>query len=448
MADLLSIGASGVRTYQTALSTVSENIANVGNSSYARRSVDVREVAAPTKLVTAANALNGYGSIAAGVNRASDMFKSAAVRAAGSDLARTQAGSVWLDRIQSALTGPDLSTSLTNFFNAAKSVAADPASAAPRATMLENATTAASAFAATGNALAQVTADLDANADQATASLSSLATALAKVNDGLGRTTANSAQAANLTDQRDSILDQMSALVDVSVTFDDAGRATVRGGGATGPVLVSGKDAATVTYARNAAGTVSFAVQGNGNYSVLTPNGGALAGIVDGAQRIADARDQLNTLATGFVDGVNALQAQGEDLNGTGGQPMFSVGDAPTDISLALTDPNGIAAAATGGGTRDNSNILQFETLRANGGFESTMTTMVSANAAALQNRNTVASAQSAIHDSAVSARDAVSGVDLDTEAVDLLRFQQAYSASSRVIQVARDTFQTILDIR
>jgi flagellar hook-associated protein 1 FlgK len=41
-----------------------------------------------------------------------------------------------------------------------------------------------------------------------------------------------------------------------------------------------------------------------------------------------------------------------------------------------------------------------------------------------------------------------VSGVDLDTEAVDLLRYQQAYSASSRIIQVARDTFQSILDIR
>ncbi|MFW2850841.1 flagellar hook-associated protein FlgK [Sphingomonas sp. TX0543] len=448
MADLLSIGASGVRTYQTALSTVSENIANVGNSSYSRRAINVQEVGAPTTIFTAANAMNGYGSIAAGVNRASDMFKSEAVRSAGADLARTQAGSVWLDRIQSALTGPDLATSLTNFFNAAKSVAADPASPTPRATMLENATTAANAFSATGNALAQVTADLDANADQATASLSSLATALAKVNDGLGRVGSNSAQSANLSDQRDSILDQMSALVDVNVSFDAAGRATVRAGGAGGPVLVSGNDAATVTYARNAAGTVSFAVQNNGTYSVLTPGGGALGGIVDGAQRIADTRDQLNTLATNFVNGVNALQAQGRDLNNAAGQPMFNVGAAPTDISLALTDPSGIAAAAVGGGTRDNGNILQFDTLRSTGGFEAKVTTMVSANAAALQNKNTVAAAQGAIRDSAVSARDAVTGVDLDTEAVDLLRFQQAYSASSRVIQVARDTFQSILDIR
>ncbi|MCI1142206.1 hypothetical protein MOP88_07660 [Sphingomonas sp. WKB10] len=39
-------------------------------------------------------------------------------------------------------------------------------------------------------------------------------------------------------------------------------------------------------------------------------------------------------------------------------------------------------------------------------------------------------------------------GVNLDSEAVDLIRFQQAYAASSRVIQVARETMQTLLDMR
>ena len=69
-------------------------------------------------------------------------------------------------------------------------------------------------------------------------------------------------------------------------------------------------------------------------------------------------------------------------------------------------------------------------------------------NATTLASRKQVADAQSAIRDGAVAARDAISGVNLDSEAVDLLRFQQAYSASSRIIQVARDTLQTILDIR
>ena len=67
-------------------------------------------------------------------------------------------------------------------------------------------------------------------------------------------------------------------------------------------------------------------------------------------------------------------------------------------------------------------------------------------NATTLAARRSVAAAQATIHDNAVAARDTVSGVNLDEEAVDLIRFQQAYNASSRIIQVARETFQSILD--
>jgi flagellar hook-associated protein 1 FlgK len=65
-----------------------------------------------------------------------------------------------------------------------------------------------------------------------------------------------------------------------------------------------------------------------------------------------------------------------------------------------------------------------------------------------LSQRKAVAAAQNTIHSNAVATRDSASGVNLDSEAVDLMRFQQAYAATSRVIQVARETMQTILDIR
>jgi flagellar hook-associated protein FlgK len=48
----------------------------------------------------------------------------------------------------------------------------------------------------------------------------------------------------------------------------------------------------------------------------------------------------------------------------------------------------------------------------------------------------------------AVEARDRVSGVNLDKEAADLIRFQQAYQASAQVMQVATKLFDTMLQIR
>jgi flagellar hook-associated protein FlgK len=448
MSDLLSIGASGVNAYQSALATVSENIANTGVAGYSRRTVALREVAASGTSLTSTALSSGSGVNVTGINRAADAYRNAAVRSSSADLARTETGSTWLEGIQSALTGNKLGTQLTSFFNSATTLAADPTSTASRATMLEGATSLAVSFTATGTALASVASDLDATANQATQSLGALGAALAKVNDGLARTQPGTGAAAGLADQRDQLLEQMSAIVDVTATTDSAGRATVKIGGDSGPVLVAGGEAGSVAYERSASGQASFAVIRAGTVASMTPSGGALAGIVDGAQRIADATAALGDIANSFTSQVNAVQMQGRDLDGKAGTALFATGATPLDISVALTDPRGIAAASATGSARDASNLAALQAIRTSGGFESGTTGLIATNAAALSQRGTVADAQSAIRDGAVGARDGVSGVSLDNEAVDLMRFQQAYQASSRIIQVARENFQSILQIQ
>ena len=83
MSDMLSIGASGLRAYQTALTTVSENIANAGTAGYVRRTTTLTEVAA-TGLDSGTQ---GMGVTIAGVNRAGDPYRSGEVRLASADLA-------------------------------------------------------------------------------------------------------------------------------------------------------------------------------------------------------------------------------------------------------------------------------------------------------------------------------------------------------------------------
>lgn len=444
MTDMLSIGASGVRAYQAALTTTSENIANAGAAGYSRRVASVREVVAPGDGGNLA--LGGLGVAISGIIRAASDLRNAEVRAAGSDLARSEAGSVWLERIEGALAGNKLDERMTAFFNAATALAADPSASAPRATMLQAAASLAGSFAATGGALDGALADLDASAGAMAGQLNLLSASLAKVNSALGRAAQGTSAQAALLDERDRLLESMSALVDVGVSFDPAGRATVKGG-AGGPVLVRGDQAAIATYARGADGSVSFAVHGIDGTHPLTPGGGALAGIAEGAARIADARDALDRIAIDLVNGVNAVQAGGEDLNGTAGAPMFAATGA-ADFKLVLDDPRGIAAASAGGGARDNGNLQALAALRKDGGFEAGVTALTTDNAAALTGRRAIAEVQSTIRANAAAARDSAAGVNVDEEAVDLIRFQQAYQASSRVIQIARETLQTLFDIR
>ncbi|WP_419807996.1 flagellar hook-associated protein FlgK [Sphingomonas sp.] len=444
MSDLLSIGASGVRAYQTALSTVGDNIANTGVAGYSRRTTNLAEVTSLTSVT--GRLVDGVGVTVNGVSRTGEMFRAQAVRSAGTELARTEAGTVWLDRVQDALTGSSLGTRLTSFFGGARSLAADPTSVPQRAVVLEQAGAVAQAFGTTGRQLDAGMDELDDRARQATTQLDGLAQSLARVNDGLGRASPDSTNAAQLADQRDQLLDQMSALTDLSVSFDPIGRAVVALGPG-GPTYVQGSNAGHVIYARSG-GAVAYSMQGTDGVHSFSPAGGAMAGIAEGAGRLDDARTSLNALATDFATEVNAIQAAGRNLDGQPGAAIFAVGATPTDLTATLTDPRGIAAASVGGGVRDASNLAQLESSRTSHGWEAALTGLTAGNAAALEQRKLVGDAQSAIRNGAVAAQAAVSGVNLDQEAVDLLRFQQAYQACSRAIQVARETMQTLMDIR
>ena len=57
-------------------------------------------------------------------------------------------------------------------------------------------------------------------------------------------------------------------------------------------------------------------------------------------------------------------------------------------------------------------------------------------------------SALQVVYDQSVAARDEVSGVSLDQEAADLIRFQQAYQAAAKILQVASQLFDSVLAVR
>lgn len=529
MSDLLTIGAAGVRAYQTALNVVGENIANASTPGYAKREANLTEISSGAGRYLLSNNLTvGYGAAANTVNRAWDAFKAGDLRNATAESGRTNATITWLERVETSLDTAKLGAAMTNFFNAGQAVAADPSGSAPRTALVDAAAGVASAFTTSANGLASIDSDLRASAKLGAEQLNGLAEALAEANKGLVKARDGSNEQAQLLDQRDRLIDQMSALASVSVETDGRGVATVKLNDANGPVLVGGQDAHTIEIAFNSSGTMSVTVDPALNPQAVTLRGGSLAGFAEAAVRVTDMRARLKDLASGFADGVNQVQASGVDLDGQPGAALFdaSAGDGSLIASpisgrqiaaaqpwtatggvsnnggatlsaqtvgtplpstkftlsggtLTATDPvtnsvigsvaytpgtpvtlAGLSITVTGAagdgdsftisrtqaGSRDNGNMAQLAALRSGGGFESKAGEMVSSNASALSGKRQVADAQAAILEGAATARDATTGVNLDQEAVDLMRFQQAYAASSRIIQTSREIFQSILD--
>jgi flagellar hook-associated protein 1 len=165
---------------------------------------------------------------------------------------------------------------------------------------------------------------------------------------------------------------------------------------------------------------------------------------VDVAASTADKRAEVEAIAAQFVAAVNGWSAAGRDLNGNPGGPLLSMPSGALSLSLVTTDPALVAAASA---TAENGNLLGLPAQRDTNGVEARWATLIAGSGQALASAKSEAAAASSKRDNSFAARDEISGIDLDREAAELMRFQQAYGASTRIIQVARETMQSILDL-
>jgi flagellar hook-associated protein 1 FlgK len=146
-------------------------------------------------------------------------------------------------------------------------------------------------------------------------------------------------------------------------------------------------------------------------------------------------------MATDFAAQLNAAHQTGTDANGNLGQPLLTGTSAATLTAAPLT-PDQVAAADASGG---NGNMLVFGTMRGANDPEARWSGHMATQAQTVAAARAHHAAATTRADAAAAARDSVAQVDLDTEAAELLRYQQAYSAAARTIQVARETMQTLL---
>jgi flagellar hook-associated protein 1 FlgK len=216
-------------------------------------------------------------------------------------------------------------------------------------------------------------------------------------------------------------------------------------GDSTGPALVSGTNTGSFAITNNADGTIAFTLDG----AAVNTVSGSLTGSAQALNAQRDLGAELDALALQVIGIANAAQASGAAPDGSAGQPFFS-GTGANDIALALTSGEQIATAPAGSpaGSRDTSNLDALRNALANGGPAAETDRILFELANGVASREVTRDALSSIADTAAISLSRETAVDLDEEAANLVRFQQAFQASSRVIQVANDIFDSILSIR
>lgn len=227
-------------------------------------------------------------------------------------------------------------------------------------------------------------------------------------------------------------------------------------------VLASGTPAANDRFllqpTAGAAGNLGVAITDPGRIAAATPvkattdlantGSGKLSGL-----KVTDAANAA-LLAPADIEFIDATQYT---INGTGpfaytpGQTIAYNGwsvvldGAPAAGDTFSVGPTGANSSDNGNAkllsNLDDARVLNGGTLTLNGAIGG-LTTQVGS---AARQADYSAQAQQVIHDQAQAARDAVSGVNLDEEAADLMRLQQAYQAASQIIATADTLFQSLL---
>jgi flagellar hook-associated protein 1 len=428
----------GLLAQQGALDVTSHNIANANTVGYSRQQA-VFSSSDPLQVVDGAK-LSTLASIGTGVDiqsysRIRDQFLDLQYRAQNMVLGQQSTTSDAMSQVETTLQEPGssgLSTQLSKFWSAWSDVANDATSTAGRQALVDQAGTVAETLRSLDSQLTDV-------ATQASAEYTSLtqpggeidqdAAAIANLNTAIKMAVSSGDKPNDLMDKRDQLLDKLSELGQVSVTDLGNGSIKVNFGDAANPLVDDG----TVTWPQTLNNVGPPPTSAGGKL-------GALNDLVKTGGTIDSLRSDLNGIAKSLATQVNAVHNTG----GATGVDFFTVGAAGTEaatIAVNVTASTVVASSATGTGDI----AAQIANLRGST-TDSLYSTFVTRIGSMTQDAQRKESTAQALVNSVDSSRQSTSGVSMDEEMTNMIKFQRAYQASARAMSTMDELLDTLIN--
>ena len=451
MSDMsaLSIGLSGLDASQEGLNAVGQNITNAGTPGYVDEEVSLESVG--TGAGPGAISLYGGGVQVAGLDRLSDLPLQSQMLAGQSGdgaLAARQSGMAGIQQLFPEPTGTgSISTALSGYWTAWGNLQKNGADSSARQQLLDAGSTLAGALNAASAGITQVAETARDQLAPTVTAINGLTSQIAALNQSIVASGAAGRVNGHLEDQRDALVSQLSNQIGVRVSLQADGSETISAG--TGSLVVGSTSQALQVSGSGSATSITWQ-SGSGPVAV---SGGTLGGLLQTVDTdVPTYTAALDTVASTLIHSVNQAQAQGIDLTGAAGKPFFS-GTGAADISVALANPDGIAAASAStpvppvpAHNTDGSNAAAIaELATATGGPDATYASFVGGLGNDVAQLKTQLGAQSQVTSTATAAYRSQTGVDTNQELTEMVQYQNAYSAAAKYISTVDQTMQSLL---
>ncbi len=433
----LNTALKGVLAQQRALDVTGHNIANVETQGYSRQEAVLTAARAlelhAGQLQNGAGGQIGQGVEVAAYRRMRNDFLDLQWRSQQMSAGDADARASKLQQIEAAFndsTDSGLGKQLSAFYSAWSDLAANPESSSARAALFGKTQTLLSGIRAVNQTLTDVDAQVTGEVTSMLASggtVDQIARELKSLNDAInGSMTAGEAP-NDLLDRRDLLLDQLSEYGKVSTSVPNPAK--------PGFMRIMFANAST-PLVDNAAGTpITLPVA-----SALSSPGGRLEGLQGAATSIAAYKTSLDAMVSSLVSQVNGQHTT----------PAFFLATGTTAATVALgaglTGPSTIVAGS--GAAGDNSIALAIAAQRSSGGSNPTtawasLLTQIGSDIA--DQRATSLTAERVL-DSLTAQRLSTSGVSLDEEMTNMMRFQRGYQAAARALNAMDDNLDLLIN--
>ncbi|HEY7839545.1 MAG TPA: flagellar hook-associated protein FlgK [Terriglobales bacterium] len=438
LSGILSIANQSLQAQQTGLDVVANNIANVNTAGYSRQVANLVEQA-PFQ-----GSGSGGGVSVDSIQSVRDSVLEIRLNQENStqgSLTSLQQQLAPVEAMFSTSGGAGLGTAIDSFFSSLQQLSTDPSNGSQRQAVISAAATMAQTFQQVAGGLSQQQAGANQEVVQGVSQVNTLLTQIAGLNAQVAESENSQQNPGALIDQRTNAMRSLSALMSFNVSAGSNGQVTLTT--AAGGALVVGATAATLTTQTAPTGMQDVMLAGTDITAALASSaGGSLAGDIQARDQVLpQLSNQLDQLASGLATAVNTQNALGYTPAGVRGGQLFTTPPATgaaAVMALATTDPNAIAAS--GDGTPgDNTNVLALEALQQQaiaGGQtpDNAYAGIISSIGSTIAAANTQQQASQLVLTQLQNQRDAVSGVSMDEESIQLQQFQHAYEAAARVV--------------
>ena len=481
----LNITVRGMNAQQMSLQTVGQNIANASTAGYSRQTVNLATTNPQTAYSSNGTFQLGTGVDVSSVTRARDTFVDKQMWKESSTLGYGQTMEDSLGKVEGVFQEPSdtgVQTVLNQFWTSLQTLSTNASDTGTRTTVQQRGIELVNAVQHASQQLQDMVTNINSTVDLKVSNINQVTSEIGSLNNQISNIETGGVDHANdLRDRRDLLVDQLSTMINITTTEDKGGNYNIQ---TSGTSLVSGNSVTKLATLSTKDAYYGYPVENvvaAGSSQPILFTNGEMKGLLDSRDSsqtgVKGYLDKLDTVSQYLLQDFNDVHKAGVGTDGSTGTNFF--GTDGTDYNLASSAPvagNGgwivklqvnpallnattglakIAArtSSTQGGASGDNAILLGNSLKTdvsatlgNASLDSYYTAVIGALGVQSQDAQRTTDNQTTLIAQITNWRESTSGVNMDEEMTNMIKFQKGYNAAARVLTTMDDMLDKLIN--